>query len=112
LGVAVDYPPHGRARSWAAVGVIILGFLTGGIALTAGPVWWLFWTGAAVAAVGGLAALVSDILSDVVLDEPRVIEEEVHYRTVGREDERVRGGAHGETVSKPTSTDPSDGLHG
>jgi hypothetical protein len=92
--------------------VIIAGFLTGGIALTAGPVWWLFWTGAAIAAVGGVSALASDILSDVVLDEPRVLEEEVNYATISRGERRMRGGAHGETVSKPTSTDPSDGLHG
>jgi hypothetical protein len=96
-----------------AVGVIIAGFLTGGISLTIGPVWWLFWTGAGIAAIGGLTAIFSDILSDVVLDEPRVIEETVHYSIFGRrKNSPVRGGGHGETVSKPTSADPTENLHG
>jgi hypothetical protein len=108
----VDYPLHGRTRSWVAVGVIIAGFLTGGIALTIGPVWWLFWTGAGIAALGGLSAIFSDILADVVLDEPRVVEEAVHYSMIGRENRRLRGGPYGETVTKPTSTDPGGGIHG
>ena len=108
----MDYPFHGRRRSWAAVGAIIAGFLTGGIALTIGPVWWLFWTGAGIAAIGGLCAIFSDILADVVLDEPRAIEEAVHYSMIGRDDCRVRGGAHGETTTKPTASDPAGGIHG
>lgn len=108
----MDYPLYGRTRSWAAVGVIIAGFLIGGIALMIGPVWWLFWTGAGIAAIGGVAAIFSDILADVVLDEPRVLEERVYYSMIGRDNPQLRGGAHGETTTKPTSADPGGGIHG
>lgn len=108
----MDYPLHGRTRSWVAVGVIITGFIIGGVALTIGPAWWLFWIGAGIAAAGGLAAIFSDILADVVLDEPRVVEEAVHYSLIGRDNCRIRGGAHGETATKPTASDPGGGIHG
>lgn len=108
----MDYPFHGRKRSWAAVGVIIIGFLVGGISLTLGPLWWLFFLGAGIAAIGGLSAVFSDVMSDVVLDEPRVVEEVLDYSTIGRENQRVRGGVHGETSTKPTSADPTRNAHG
>lgn len=107
----MDYSLHGRKRSWAVVGVIIVGFLVSGISLTLGPAWWLFCTGAGIVAVGGLSAIFTDILSDVVLDEPRVVEEVLDYSTIGREKRRVRGGIHGETSTKPTSSDPMS-VHG
>lgn len=55
---------HGRPVSWVAVTIIIIGFAVGGIALVAGPVWWLFWTGAGIAAVGSILALASGIFTD------------------------------------------------
>ena len=43
---------HGRAVSWVAVTIIMIGFLIGGIAMVPTPRWWLFWVGAAIAVVG------------------------------------------------------------
>jgi hypothetical protein len=108
-----EYPPHGRKRSWTVVVVIVVGFAIGGFALTLGPTWWLFWTGLAVVVVGGLAALFSNILADVVLDEPRVITESMHYSIFGRERKgELRGGDYGEQSGKPTARDPADWPHG
>jgi hypothetical protein len=107
-----DYPAHGRARSWIAVVVIVVGFSAGGVALTLGPTWWLFWTAAGVVVVGGLVALLSDILADVVLDTPRDIPETLHYSIFGREQEEHRGGSHGEQSGKPTAQDTADRPHG
>jgi hypothetical protein len=61
----------GRPASWVAVSVIMAGFLIGGIALPMGPNWLLFWIGAGVVVVGGLLALIVDIMSDVVMAEQR-----------------------------------------
>jgi hypothetical protein len=55
---------HGRPVSWVASVIIILGFLIGGIGLITGPAWWLFWTGAGVAAVGGILGLSVGIFND------------------------------------------------
>jgi hypothetical protein len=57
----------GRPASWVAVSVIMAGFLVGGFALPMGPNWLLFWIGAGIVVVGGVLALVVDILSDVVM---------------------------------------------
>lgn len=58
--------PHfsGRPVSWVAVVIIIAGFIIGGVSLVAGTVWWLFWTGAGVAAVGGILAVSTGIFND------------------------------------------------
>jgi hypothetical protein len=58
--------PHfsGRRVSWVAVIIIIIGFLLGGVALVAGPVWWLFYTGLGVVVVGGILALSTGIFND------------------------------------------------
>ena len=61
----------GRPSSWIAVSVIFIGFLVGGVAIPLGPVWPLFWAGACIVVLGGILALVVDIMSDVVMDEPR-----------------------------------------
>ena len=59
------YPAfHGRAVSWTAVAIIMIGFIVGGLALVAGPTWWLFWASAALAAVGSLLALATNIFED------------------------------------------------
>jgi hypothetical protein len=60
----------GRASSWLAVTVILLGVVVAGYALTADN-WTLVWIGAGVSVVGGILALVFDIFTDVVIDAPR-----------------------------------------
>ena len=55
---------HGRAASWVAVSIIIVGFVVGGIAMVIGPSWWLFWTGTAIVVIGGIIAMSSRILDD------------------------------------------------
>ncbi|MFD0854760.1 HGxxPAAW family protein [Actinomadura adrarensis] len=61
----------GRPKSWVAVSVIFVGFTLGGVALCIGPNWPLVIAGAVIIAVGGLLALVVDIMSDVVLAAER-----------------------------------------
>lgn len=65
-GSAVIRPPdfHGKAMSWVAVTIVIAGFLAGGLALCFGPVWWAFWLGVALAVVGGLLGLATNIFDD------------------------------------------------
>lgn len=55
---------HGRAVSWVAVTIIMVGFLLGGLALVFGPTWVAFWVGAGLAVIGGLLALTTDIFED------------------------------------------------
>jgi hypothetical protein len=55
---------HGRPASWVAVSIIVVGFIIGGIALTVGPTWWLFWTGAAIVVVGAIIAAAARIMDD------------------------------------------------
>ncbi len=108
-----EYPSHGRTRSWITVAVIVAGFATGGVALTLGPTWWLFWTATGVVVVGGVVGMFSNILADVVLDDPRDLTESMHYSAVGHEGEpELRGGEHGEQSDKPTARDPSEWPHG
>jgi hypothetical protein len=108
-----EYPPHGRASSWIVVAVIVVGFAVGGIALTLGPTWWLFWTAVGIVVLGGVVAMFSNILADVVLDEPRVLPEAMHYSIFGGQEEgQLRGGPYGERSEKPTRRDPADQPHG
>jgi nitrate/nitrite transporter NarK len=55
---------HGRPASWVAVSIIIVGFIIGGIALTVGPTWWLFWTGTAIVVIGAIFAASVRIFDD------------------------------------------------
>ena len=49
---------HGRPVSWVAVAIITVGFVVGGFSMVPTPTWWLFWTAAAITAVGlGVGAL-------------------------------------------------------
>ncbi len=49
---------HGRPVSWVAVAIITVGFVIGGFSMAPTPTWWLFWTAAAITAVGlGVGAL-------------------------------------------------------
>ena len=55
---------HGRPVSWAVAAIIIVGFTVGGIALPVGPVWWLFWVGAAIVVIGGIIGAAARIMDD------------------------------------------------
>ena len=55
---------HGRPVSWVAVGIMMAAFLVGGRGRILGPIWWLFWVGVAMCAVGGLRALATHIFDD------------------------------------------------
>ncbi|MEU4835298.1 HGxxPAAW family protein [Streptosporangium sp. NPDC023615] len=61
----------GRASSWLAVTVVLLGFAIAGIALCLGPNWPVLWMGVGVCAMGGVLTLVFNVFSDVVVDAPR-----------------------------------------
>jgi hypothetical protein len=65
-GTPVAYPPtyHGRAVSWVAVSIIVVGFVCGGLGLVVGPTWVVFWVGVGVAVAGGLLALATNISDD------------------------------------------------
>jgi hypothetical protein len=63
------YPSfHGRPVSWVAIGIIVIGFVAGGLGLMlgghGGPIWWLFWTGGGVAVLGLLTMLVTNTFED------------------------------------------------
>lgn len=66
----------GRPKSWAAVIIMIIGFLVAGVALCLGPAWVAFWIGVAVVVIGGIIALAADIWNDVVVDETRLTPEQ------------------------------------
>jgi len=55
---------HGRTVSWVAVSIVMAAFLVGGLGLILGPIWWLFWVGVGMCAVGGLLALATNIFDD------------------------------------------------
>jgi type IV secretory pathway VirB2 component (pilin) len=55
---------HGRPASWVAVAIIVVGFIVGGIALVAGPTWWLFWTGTGIVVIGAIFAASVRIFDD------------------------------------------------
>jgi len=59
---------HGRTVSWVAVGIMVLGFIVGGLGLIlasgGGPTWWLFWTGAGLAVLGLLMSLATNMFED------------------------------------------------
>jgi hypothetical protein len=55
---------HGRPISWAAVAIIVVGFIVGGAALPSGPTWWLFWTGAGIVIIGSIVAAAGRIMDD------------------------------------------------
>jgi len=65
---AGPYPPyHGRTVSWVAVSIVMAGFLVGGVGLifgSAGPTWWLFWTGVGISVLGMLLAVATNTFED------------------------------------------------
>ncbi|MFF0307581.1 HGxxPAAW family protein [Streptosporangium sp. NPDC004379] len=72
-------PPHsdhgaghgGRASSWLAVTVLILGFAAAGIGLCRGPDWLLLWAGTAVCVIGGVLIVAFGAFRDVSVEVPR-----------------------------------------
>ncbi|GAA3117448.1 hypothetical protein GCM10010466_05570 [Planomonospora alba] len=71
-GRPADLAAHGgRASSWLAVTVSVLGFAIGGVGLTGGPDWFVFWLGVIVCALGGILLMAFGAFADVVLDAPR-----------------------------------------
>jgi hypothetical protein len=108
--------PHGshagRPSSWVAVGIMVTGFVVGGVALCIGPAWVLFWVGAAIVVVGFVVGGMVHIFSDVVVDAPRVIPEIVDYSVFGTRTAKRRGGLAGETLDKPVATDTQSTPHG
>ena len=55
---------HGRPVSWVVTTLVVVGFVIGGIALPIGPVWWLFWTGAAIVVIAALMGAAIHIFDD------------------------------------------------
>ncbi|MFC5752962.1 HGxxPAAW family protein [Actinomadura rugatobispora] len=102
----------GRPSSWIAVGIMVAGFIVGGVALCVGPSWIMFWAGVAIVVVGFIVGGAVHIFSDVVVDAPRVIPEIVDYSVFGGRTTKRRGGAAGETLDKPSATDPQTHPHG
>ncbi|GII89803.1 HGxxPAAW family protein [Sinosporangium siamense] len=68
----------GSPKSWLAVITILVGSTLSGVALTIGPNWVLVWAGVGICAIGGVLALLFDIMSDVIVDKPRVPLAEAH----------------------------------
>ncbi|MBX9388555.1 hypothetical protein [Streptomonospora nanhaiensis] len=69
---------RGRIGSWLAVGVIVVGFVLGGLGIALGLNWWLIGAAVVLMAVGGVLCFVTDIFTDVVLDSPHHESEEPH----------------------------------
>ncbi|MBV9381735.1 MAG: hypothetical protein JOY82_15710 [Streptosporangiaceae bacterium] len=59
---------HGKPASWVLVGVIIVAFVLGGVAIIIRE-WWLFWACAGVVALSIPAGKVIGIMGDTVLVE-------------------------------------------
>lgn len=69
----------GRAKSWLAITVILLGFVIGGVGLCLGPSWFTVWAGVGVVVLGGVLALVFDVFSDVIVDSRRTMPAQEHH---------------------------------
>lgn len=62
------YGAQGRPVSWIAVGIIVAGFVAGGLGLVLGPTWPLFWAGVGVTVVGLIFAKAINIMDDYTTD--------------------------------------------
>ncbi|RKS05351.1 hypothetical protein DFP74_0946 [Nocardiopsis sp. Huas11] len=69
---------RGRAPSWIMVALAFAGFVTGGLAVVMGGQVVLGVVAAVLLIAAAVVAIAFDILSDVVLDPPRVEDEERH----------------------------------
>ncbi|GAB3448190.1 hypothetical protein GCM10027570_21430 [Streptomonospora sediminis] len=83
-GFAPTNTHRGRPGSWIAVAVFFIGFLAGGLGVSLGANWWLIGIGLVVMAAGGVLFLMTDIFTDVVLDDPRRESEEPHNTPLHR----------------------------
>ncbi|GAA3759835.1 fatty acid desaturase [Spinactinospora alkalitolerans] len=85
---------RGRQASWVAVAFLLVGFVLAGLSLALGPAWWLLGVGVAAMVIGGILCAVSDIFTDVVLDDPRYDSEEPHstpLHKIKRRDREIQG---------------------
>src|SRR5690625_133829 len=80
---------RGRLGSWVAVGCLIAGFAVAGFAFV-GTNWWRMAVAALLMLVGAVLCLVTDIFTDVVLDDPRDASEEPHSTPLRRIKQRLR----------------------
>lgn len=87
---------RGRAVSWVAVVIILIGFTLGGVALILSN-WLFFWISVGVVVVGGIFAVAVDIFADVELDPLHQPDAEDHVSPI-----------HGTvTESSPDSLEPT-----
>ena len=87
---------RGSAASWVVVALACVGFALGGLAIALGGSLWLLVVGGLLMLAALVVAVSCDILSDVVLDPPRVESEEPHQTPLHRikqadEEERSEG---------------------
>lgn len=87
---------RGSAASWIVVALACVGFALGGLAIVLGGSLWLLVAGGLLMLAALVVAVSCDILSDVVLDPPRVESEEPHQTPLHRikqatEEERPDG---------------------
>ncbi|MDT0301613.1 hypothetical protein [Streptomonospora wellingtoniae] len=108
-GAGGDFAPtnthRGRTASWVAVGVFFVGFLVGGIGISLGVNWWLIGSGLGLMAAGGVLFLVTDIFTDVVLDEPHYESEEPHNTPLHHIKSEDRQHAEGEEGHRAAADD-------
>ncbi len=55
---------HGKPVSWAAVTIIVIGFIVGAVAMVPHPTWWAFWLGVGIVAVGCIMTLFAKTFDD------------------------------------------------
>ncbi len=60
----VEGSTRGRPTSWAAVAVIITGFVVGGVGIVLAS-GWVAWIGVALIVIGGIFGLATGIMKDV-----------------------------------------------
>ncbi|MBB6170142.1 hypothetical protein HNR23_000202 [Nocardiopsis mwathae] len=91
-GVWTDKGSHrGRLGSWVAVALLTVGFALGGLSIVMGVDWWLMGAGLALMLVGFVLCIVTDILTDVVLDPPHYEPEEPHETPLHKIKQHDRG---------------------
>ncbi|MUL39961.1 hypothetical protein FZ103_02005 [Streptomonospora sp. PA3] len=111
-GEAGDFAPtkthRGRLGSWIAVSVFLVGFVLGGVGISLSVNWWLIGIGLGLMAVGSVLFLVTDIFTDVVLDDPHDASEEPHNTPLHRIKSEDRRTAEGEEGHRPATDDRAD----
>ncbi|WP_238580790.1 MFS transporter [Streptomonospora alba] len=108
-GEGGDFAPsnthRGRLASWVSVAIFLIGFLLGGIGISLSMNWWLIGIGLGLMAVAGVLFLVSDIFTDVVLDDPRYEAEEPHNTPLHKIKAQDRQRAEGEEGHRAAAED-------